>query len=156
MHLILFIIWQHKISLAVRRYEHVVGKKRKILPAAKAKWNNIKWKIYKREDRIAVSNSGIWYLMSKKNWFIRIYIREHISRQHTLRIISLYCFFSILWFQDLGFFIWWSEIKKFPSVGIKHKYMGISVHLKWWGILQIPSENTLCKRWGEEKTHSYI
>lgn len=34
--------------------------------------------------------------------------------------------FAVLWFQDLEFFIWWSEIKPFPAVGINHKYMGIS------------------------------
>lgn len=33
-------------------------KKKKILSAAKAKWNIIKWKMYIRADRIAVSNSG--------------------------------------------------------------------------------------------------
>lgn len=79
-------------------------KKKKHLPAAKDKWNNIKWKIYIREDRIAVSNLGTEYLMSKKNWFIRIYIRACISRQHTLRIVSLYYFVFSLMVSGFGAF----------------------------------------------------
>lgn len=90
-------------------------KKRKILPAAKAKWNNIKRKIYRIADRIGVSNSGTKYLTSKKNWYIRIYIRECISRQYTLRIISLYYFVCSLMVSGFGFFLYDEvKIKPFP------------------------------------------
>lgn len=96
--------------------------------------------------------------MSKKNWFIRIYIRNCISRQHTLRIVSLYYFVFSLIVSGFGAFYMMKWKKTVSQCWYKTQIYG---NLFTWNdevsfsYLQNPSENTLCKRWREEKTVTF-